>query len=99
MYLVGVSVNTQPVAVHLALLGYLIYRSGYLPKVIGVLLVIDGVCWVINPLKPYLYPNAHLGYLFVFSFSELLLPLWLVIRGWELGEQPRARGESAIAFA
>ena len=40
----------------------------------------------INPLKPYLYPNAHLGFFFPMSFAELTLPLWLVIRGWKIQE-------------
>ncbi|HYL22141.1 MAG TPA: DUF4386 domain-containing protein [Gemmatimonadales bacterium] len=72
--------------IHLGLLGYLIYRSGYIPKLIGILLVIDGLGWVINPLKPYLYPNAHLAFIFVLSFAELILPLWLVVRGWKIQE-------------
>lgn len=74
-------------AIHLVLLGYLIYRSGYIPRIIGILLIIDGLGWVINPLKPYLYPNAHLDFLFTMSWVELLLPLWLVIRGWKI-KQP-----------
>lgn len=48
-------------AIHLVLLGYLIYRSGYIPRILGILLVIDGFAWVINSLRPYLFPNAHLG--------------------------------------
>ena len=72
--------------IHLVLLGYLIYRSGYIPWIIGILLILDGLVWVINPLKPYLYPNARLGFLVPFSFVELLLPLWLVIRGWKIQE-------------
>jgi len=73
--------------IHLGLLGSLIYRSRYIPRIIGILLVIDGVGWMITPLKPYLYPNAHLGFFFIVSFTELLLPLWLVIRGWKIHER------------
>jgi hypothetical protein len=72
--------------IHLGLLGYLIFRSGYIPKVIGILLVLDGLVWIVNPLQPYLYPNASLGFLFPISFVELTLPLWLVIRGWKIPE-------------
>ena len=70
--------------IHLALLGYLIYRSGYIPRIIGILFVLDGLVWILNPLQPYLYPNASLGFLFPISFVELVLPLWLVIRGWKI---------------
>src|SRR5437870_13463244 len=61
--------------VHLGLLGYLIYRSRYIPRIIGVLLVIDGLGWLLNSVRPYLFPNAHLlaRLFFIFSFTELLL--------------------------
>jgi hypothetical protein len=80
--------------VHLGLLGYLIYRSDYIPRIIGVLLVLDGLGWVITPLRPYLYPDAHLGFFFAVSFVELLLPLWLVIRGWKI-QEPAAHAKVA----
>jgi len=80
------SISLVIFGIHLGLLGYLIYRSGYIPRIIGILLVIDGVGWVITPWKPYLYPNAHFGFFFIISFTELLLPLWLVIRGWKIQE-------------
>ena len=34
--------------VECVILGYLIYRSGYMPRSIGVLMQIAGVCYVIN---------------------------------------------------
>jgi hypothetical protein len=73
--------------IHLILLGYLIYRSGYIPKIIGILLVIDGLGWVIDSLQAYLYPNARLGFLFITFFGELVFMLWLLIRGWKI-KQP-----------
>ena len=72
--------------IHLALLGYLICRSRYVPWIIGILLALDGLGWVINGLRPYLYPNANLGFFFTMSFVELIFPLWLVIRGWKIPE-------------
>ncbi len=83
--------------IHLGLLGYLIYQSGYIPKMIGILLVIDGLGWVITPLKPYLYPNAHLGFFFPMNFAELILPLWLLIRGWKIQEPTARYGAAATA--
>lgn len=72
--------------IHLVLLGYLIYRSGYIPRTLGILLVIDGVGWIIDSLQPYLYPNAHLRFLFITFFGEVFLMLWLLIRGWKIQE-------------
>ena len=72
--------------IHLGLLGYLIYRSGYIPRIIGILLVIDGLGWMVDSLQPYLYPNAHLRFIFVTFFGELIFMLWLLIRGWKIQE-------------
>jgi hypothetical protein len=74
--------------IHLVLLGCLIYRSGYIPKILGILLVIDGLGWEIDSLQPYFYPNAHLGFLFITFLGELVFMLWLLIRGWKIQERP-----------
>ncbi|MGD0737544.1 MAG: DUF4386 domain-containing protein [Terracidiphilus sp.] len=73
-------------AIHLVLLGYLIFRSGYIPRIIGIILVIDGLGWIIDCLQPYLYPSAHLGFLFFTFLGELVFMLWLLIRGWKIQE-------------
>jgi hypothetical protein len=80
------SISLVIFGIHLVLLGYLIFRSGYIPKILGALLMLDGLGWVITSLRPYLYPNANMRFFFVVSFVELLLPLWLVIRGWKIQE-------------
>ena len=48
--------------IHLGLLGYLIYGSGYFTGITRTLLAIDGLGGVIDNLTPYPYPNAHLGF-------------------------------------
>jgi hypothetical protein len=70
--------------VHLILVGYLIYRSGYIPKIIGILLAINGMAWIVDNLQPYFFPTAHLDFLFVTYFAELIFMLWLLVRGWKL---------------
>jgi hypothetical protein len=76
--------------IHLALLGYLIYRAGYMPRWLGILVLIDGLGWVIDSVQPYLYPNINLKYIFVTFFGEVFLLLWLLIRGWKIPEQATA---------
>jgi hypothetical protein len=46
---------------HLRLVGWLCYRSWYTPKLIAS----DGLGWVIDLLRPYFYPNSHIGSFFV----------------------------------
>ena len=82
--------------IHLVLLGWLIYGSSYIPRVIGILLVIDGSGWVIASLQPYLYPNAKLGWISVTFFGELVLMPWLLIRGWKIRD-PGRHSEPALS--
>jgi hypothetical protein len=72
--------------IHLVLLGCLVYRSGYIPRILGILLAIDGSGWMINSLRPYLYPRAHLGFILLTSVGELFFMLWLLLRGWKIQE-------------
>jgi hypothetical protein len=61
------------------LIGYLIFRSAFLPHILGVLMLLAGVGWLVymTPLEKYLviYIEA-LGIL-----AEAALMLWLVIMG------------------
>jgi hypothetical protein len=75
--------------IHLLLIGSLIYGSTYIPKILGVLLVINGLGWVVNGLQPYLWPNANLGFLFITFFGELVFMLWLLIMGWRIPDLPQ----------
>lgn len=71
---------------HLALLGYLIYRSRYVPKWIGALIAADALAWIVNALQPYAYPGVQLDFLLPIFFAEWVLMLWLLIAGWRLTE-------------
>jgi uncharacterized protein DUF4386 len=75
------------------LIGYLIFRSTFLPRVLGVLLTISGLGWV-----TFLFPPlAHRLFPFIAAASglgEIPLELWLLVKGvnvqrWK--EQARAR--------
>jgi hypothetical protein len=72
--------------IHLVLVGYLIFRSRYIPWWLGVILIINGLGWVINSVQPYLYPDAHLDFIFFTFFGEIVFMLWLLIKGWKIRE-------------
>ena len=61
-------------------LGYLIFRSTFVPRVIGVLIAIAGVAWFLYLAPPVatalMTPTEVLGFI-----AELSLMLWLLIRG------------------
>ncbi|MGO9520278.1 MAG: DUF4386 domain-containing protein, partial [Candidatus Korobacteraceae bacterium] len=62
------------------LIGYLIFRSAFLPRVLGVLMALAGLGWL-----TFLYPplaNSLSPYVLVLGFlAELLLMLWLLVKG------------------
>lgn len=78
------SINLSVFGLHLLLLGYLVYRSGYIPKILGLVLALVGASWMAYTLVPYVFPGASLGFLPFMGIGELLFPLWLVIWGWRI---------------
>jgi len=76
--------------VHLFLLAWLVYRSGYLPKVFGPILAVDALCLLGLMLQPYLWPQAEIGWLFILTFAELVFGLWLLVMGWRIREPASA---------
>jgi hypothetical protein len=71
--------------VECVILGYLIYRSGYMPRPIGVLMAIAGVCYAINSfallLSPVLSSRLFPAILLPPLIAELSFALWLVVKG------------------
>jgi hypothetical protein len=43
---------------HLLLLGYLVYKSGYIPRITGVLLVVAALCYLTQSFGNILIPNT-----------------------------------------
>jgi hypothetical protein len=65
--------------------GYLIFRSGYLPKTIGVLIQIAGLCYLTNSFALLLAPKFSriiFPTILVPAFiGELSFCLWLIVKG------------------
>jgi hypothetical protein len=77
---------------HLFVLGYLVYTSGYIPRMLGVVLIIVSVCYLTQSFGTILLPKyeaifASVGYL---SIIEIAFPLWLLMKGVHV-EQPKQR--------
>jgi len=68
-------------SIYLGLLGYLVYISGYIPKIFGTLLIIAGLGYLINSLRPFLFPGYNLNFLMITYLGELAFTLWLLIKG------------------
>jgi hypothetical protein len=70
--------------INLVLRGYLTYRSGYIPKWVGICLIVAGLGYFVNTIQPFLFPNATIPYITVTYFGELVFMLWLLIKGWKI---------------
>ena len=65
--------------------GYLVFKSGFLPKILGVAMQIAGVCYLVNSfaliLAPALQDVLFPAILLPCFFAELSFCLWLLIKG------------------
>ena len=67
--------------IHLILIGYLAWKSGWMPKLVGILLVIAGLGYAADSFIGFLVPD-YVATAALFTFvGEPVLALWLVIRG------------------
>jgi hypothetical protein len=62
-------------------MGYLVFKSGFLPRILGILLMIGCFGYLIQSFATFLFPDFKLNIIFFTSWGELLLPLWLMIKG------------------
>ena len=65
--------------------GYLIFKSGFLPRILGVLLLIAGLCYLTNSFALILFPalsdSIYQVVIAPIFISELSMCLWLLIKG------------------
>ncbi len=73
---------------HLIILGYLIFKSGYIPKILGILLFIAGFGYLIDSFANILLPGYN-DYKDIFMMivllpgiiGELSFTIWLLVKG------------------
>lgn len=85
-YQSGLFLQSIPWGLWLIPFGYLVFRSGFLPRLIGILLILAGVGYVSQFLLRLLIetydPNGPLGQTFrVLRMSEILICVWLLAFG------------------
>jgi hypothetical protein len=82
---------------HLFVLGYLVYKSGYIPRILGVLLVFASLSYLTQSFGNFLLPKyeeifATIGFL---SIIELAFAFWLLIKGVNVEQWEKRALESA----
>ena len=66
---------------HLVVVGYLAYRSGFVPRFIGALLVLAGAGYAFDSFVSIFTEDAVFVVSNVTFLGEFLLGLWLLLRG------------------
>jgi hypothetical protein len=82
---------------HLLVFGYLVYRSGYFPKFLGILLLIVSLCYLTQSFGNMLFPQYKALFTSIGSlaFLEIVFPLWLLFKGVNVEEWKKRVLESA----
>lgn len=84
----------------LFLYGYLVFRSGYFPKTIGILLIIASVSYLVNSFVLFLAPtfaNKIFPILILAFIGEASLCLWLIVMGVNVPKWQEKATERAAA--
>ncbi len=85
LYGTGYDISLVFFGFHCLLIGYLIFKCTFIPRILGALLAIGGLCYLISTFTDFLAPafGVALGiYIIVPSaVAELLLTLWLLVKG------------------
>ena len=78
---------------HLLLIGYLAYRSHYIPRLLGVLLVIAGLGYATDSMGAVLSLGSWTDISSFTFIGEFLLALWLLIRARQIAASTSERYE------
>ena len=83
-YRYGFQIGIVFFTLHTAVLGYAIFKSGYFPKVLGVLFMIAPLGYLIDSFALVLLANYKTGAVYFalpITIAEIAFPLWLLIKG------------------
>lgn len=81
------------------LIGYLVFRSNYLPRLIGILIAISGLVYLIGSFLVLLSPETVATFqpaYVICILSETAFCLWLIFRGVHRDGFERASGQKTI---
>lgn len=79
-YTIGIAFFTP----HVFLLGYLIFKSGYFPRILGVLFILAACGYLIDSTGLLFIPSYGTTPAFIalpIAIAEIAFPLWLLIKG------------------
>ena len=83
-------------AVHLLVIGWLGFRSGFMPRIFGVLLVIAGLGYLADGFGAVLVPDFSPTFALFTFVGEVALIFWLLISGRKLGDRSNTGASDVV---
>lgn len=80
----GFTIGIAFLTLHVFFLGYLIFKSGYFPRILGVLFLLAAVGYTVDSFALLLttsYTTTPGLVAFVIAAAEIAFPLWLLVKG------------------
>ncbi len=86
----GYNISLLLFAFYFPIIGYLVYKSNFLPRILGVIYTLAGAGYLINSLAWFLFPQLA-AYLFPYVLlpafiGESSMCLWLLFKGVKVSE-------------
>ncbi len=80
----GFTIGIAFLTIHVFILGYLIFKSGYFPKILGILFIAAAFGYLIDSFALLLsttYETTPAYIALTIAISEIAFPVWLLIKG------------------
>ena len=80
----GFAIGIAFLIIHVFALGYLIFKAGYIPRLIGVLFILAGFGYLVDSVGILLLPAYETTpalAAMVIAIAELAFPIWLLVKG------------------
>lgn len=62
-------------------MGYLVFKSGFLPRILGILLSIAGLGYLAESFAFFLFPASGVTIVWFTFLGEVVFPVWLLVKG------------------
>lgn len=87
----GYGISLLFFAFYFPIIGYLVYKSGFLPRILGFIYTLAGIGYLMNSLAMFLTPHLTV-YLFPYVLlpafiGEISMSLWLLIKGVQVQDE------------
>lgn len=77
----GVFIDLAFFSFHLLIVGYLVFTSRFLPRFVGILVMIAGIGYLSDSVTHILFPDFKVKIAMFTFIGELVLAFWLLIKG------------------